>query len=181
MAAGFTWTDFQPEPSILDPFRTIFDVFGLAWKSGLGQNMAWRAKTRPGPPSQACRFRNFFLGPIPELVSARFSSHFQEIPQIISTPLTQRNLLHFQETMQQISSGQWGRHYLRNFLAMPRKTCRKKFRNGAQKKFRNLQAWLGGPGLVLPLQAMFWPRPDFQAGPKTSKMIQNGSRIDGSG
>ena len=36
--------------------------------------------------------------------------------------------------MQQISSGQRGRHYLRNFLEMRRKTCRKKFRNGAQKK-----------------------------------------------
>ena len=97
MAVGFTWTDFQPEPSILDPFRTIFDVFGPAWKSGLGQNMAWRGKTRPGPPSQACRFRNFFLGPIPELFSASCSSHFQEIPQIMSTQLTQHYFLHFQE------------------------------------------------------------------------------------
>ena len=42
-------------------------------------------------------------------------------------------LLNFLE-MQQISSGQRGRHYLRNFLDMRRKTCTKRFRNGAQKK-----------------------------------------------
>ena len=48
-------------------------------------------------PSQACRFRNFFLGPIPELFSARFSPHFQEIAQIMSTPLTLRYFWHFQE------------------------------------------------------------------------------------
>ena len=63
MAVGFTGTDFQPEPSILDPFRTIFDVLGPTWKSGLGQKPAWRTKTWPGPPNQARRFRNFFLGP----------------------------------------------------------------------------------------------------------------------
>ena len=103
-AVGFTWTDFQPEPSILDPFPTIFDVFGPAWKSGLGQNMAWRGKTRPGPPSQACRFRNFFLGPIPELFSARNLPHFREIAQIMSTPLTRRNLKHFQEIQQIMST-----------------------------------------------------------------------------
>ena len=28
MAVGFTGTDFQADPSILEPFRTIFDVFG---------------------------------------------------------------------------------------------------------------------------------------------------------
>ena len=72
MAVGFTWTDFQPEPSILDPFRTIFDVLGPTWKSGLGQSVAWRAETWPGPPNQACRFRNFFLGPIPELLFCSF-------------------------------------------------------------------------------------------------------------
>ena len=32
------------------------------------------------------------------------------------------------------SSGQRGRHYFLNFLEMRGKTCRKKFRNGAQKK-----------------------------------------------
>ena len=42
---------------------------------------------------------------------------------------------------------------------------------GPRKKFRNLQAWLGVPGQV-------WPRPDFQVGPKTSKMVRNRSRID---
>ena len=97
MAVGFTWTDFQPEPSILDPFRSIFDVLGPTWKSGLGQSVAWRAETWPGPPSQACSFRNFFLDPIPELVSARVSSHFQEFDKIMSTLLTQHYFAQFQE------------------------------------------------------------------------------------
>ena len=136
MAVGFTWTDFQPEPSILDPFRTIFDVFGPAWKSGLGQNMAWRGKTRPGPPSQACRFRNFFLGPIPELFSARNLPHVQEIAQIMSTPLTRRNLLHLQETQQIMSTKTQTWHSWRNGM-------------GPRKKFRNLKAWLRISGQVL--------------------------------
>ena len=67
------------------------------FKSGLGQGLAQ-------DPSQACRFRNFFLGPIPELCCASCSSHFQEIPQIMSTPLTRRNLLHFQGTQQIMST-----------------------------------------------------------------------------
>ena len=53
--------------------------------------------------NQACRFRNFFLGPIPELVSASFSSPFQDIPQV-STQLTQHYLLHLQETQQIMST-----------------------------------------------------------------------------
>ena len=68
MAAGFTWTDFQPEPSILDPFRTIFDVLCPTWKSGLGQSVAWRAKTRPGHPQPGL--------PIPELFSGPHSGTF---------------------------------------------------------------------------------------------------------
>ena len=76
-------------------------------------------------PNQACRFRNFFLGPILELFSASFSLHFQEIPQIMSTPLTRRNLLHFQEFQQIMSTRTQTWHsWLR----------REKFRNGAQKK-----------------------------------------------
>ena len=71
------------------------------------------------------------MGPIPELFSARFSPHFQEIPQIMSTPLTRRNLRHFQE-IQQIMS-----------------TKSQTWHSWPRKKFRNRQAWLGGPGLVL--------------------------------
>ena len=48
-------------------------------------------------PSQACSFRNFFLGPIPELFSARFSSHVQEMSKIMSTLLTLHYLVYFQE------------------------------------------------------------------------------------
>ena len=71
MAVGFTWTDFQPEPSILDPFRTIFDVLRPTWKSGLGHSVAWRAKTWPGRPNQA-RTRN--------AKSGFFSTLFVEFP-----------------------------------------------------------------------------------------------------
>ena len=119
MAVGFMWTDFQPEPSILDPFRAIFDVLGPTWKSGLGQNMAWRGKTRLGARSQACRFRNFFLGPIPELFSASFSPHFQEISEISSTPLTRRNFRHFQE-IQKIMSTPMTRQIFGHFQELQR-------------------------------------------------------------
>ena len=129
---------------------------------------------------QACRFRNFFLGPIPELFSASVSSHFQEIGKIMSTQLTRHYFLHFQELheimstnktdlaflakpgmpslglsrqnlwyfqeMPQISSAHRGRHYLLNFLEMRRKTCRKKFRNGAQKKVPESAGLVGGSG-----------------------------------
>ena len=44
---------------------------------------------------------------------------------------------------------------------------------GARKKFRILQVWLGVLGQAL-------ARPDFQVMSKTSKMIRNGPRIDGS-
>ena len=37
------------------------------------ENQVW-AKVWPGTPNQASRFRNFFLGPIPELFSASCSS-----------------------------------------------------------------------------------------------------------
>ena len=34
------WTDFQPEPSILDPIRAIFDDFGLNRHFGLDLDQA---------------------------------------------------------------------------------------------------------------------------------------------
>ena len=37
MAVGFTCTDVQAEPLILDSFRGVFDVFGPTRKPGLGQ------------------------------------------------------------------------------------------------------------------------------------------------
>ena len=155
MAVGFTWTDFQPEPSILDPFRTIFDVLGPTWKSGLGQNMAWRAKTRPGPPSQACRFRNFFLGPIPELFSARFSPHFQEIRKIMSNPLTRHYFSHFQE-MHEILSAQ-----TQTWHSWTKNLQKKVPEWGPEKS-----SGIGRPGWGF--QAKFWPSPDFQVGPRPS-------------
>ena len=63
------------------------------------ENQVW-AKAWPGTPNQPCRFRNFFLGPIPELCSARFSSHFQEIPKIMSTQLALCYFWHFQEMLE---------------------------------------------------------------------------------
>ena len=47
--------------SILDPFQVIFDVFGPAVKSGLGQNLALTPQTKPADS------KAFFLGPILEL------------------------------------------------------------------------------------------------------------------
>ena len=74
MAVGFTGTDFQAKPSILDPFRTIFDVFGPTWKPGLGQ-------TWPGTPNQACRFRNFFSGPHSGTFFCKFFAAFPGDPE----------------------------------------------------------------------------------------------------
>ena len=54
----------------------------------------------------------------------------------------------------------------------------KSSRMGSRKKFRNLQAWLGVLGSWLGVPGQVWPRPDFQVGPKTSKMARNGSGID---
>ena len=48
--------------------------------------------------------------------------------------------------MRKIMLGQRGRHYFGNFLEMRRKTCRKKFRNGAQKKVPESAGLVGGPG-----------------------------------
>ena len=105
------------------------------------ENQVW-AKLGPEPqtraqepPNQARRFQNFFWGPILELFSVRFSSHVQEIPQIMSTLPTRRNLQHFQE-MHQIMSAQT-------------QTCRKKFRNGAPKKVPESASLVGDDLAVL--------------------------------
>ena len=96
------------------------------------ENQVW-AKTWPGTPNQACRFRNFFLGPIPELFFCDF------------------------------------------YVAFPG--------NATNKSQKKVPEW--GPeessGICRPVwgfRVKLWPRPDFQVGPKTSKMIRNGSRID---
>ena len=73
---------------------------------------------------------------------------FLASPGMPSLGLSRRNLWHFLETPQ-ISSGQRGRHYLRNFLEMRRKTCRKKFRNGAQKKVPETAGLVGDDLAVL--------------------------------
>ena len=111
----------------------------------LGNGLECRSQDSQVIPNQACRFQNFFLGPIPELFSRSCSSHLQEIQEIMSSPLTRRNLWHFQE-MPQISSGQRGRHYLLDFLKMRRKTCRRKLWNGAQKKVPESAGLVGGSG-----------------------------------
>ena len=121
--------------------RTLERSRPLSRPPGVGSTWSMVWPDNQVIPRPAYRFRNFFLGPISELFSARFPLHFQEFQQIMSTPRTQRNLWHFQEIQQIMST----------------------------KTQRNLRAWLGGPGLDLALQAMFWPRPDFQVGPKTSK------------
>ena len=47
--------------------------------------------------NQACRFRNFFLGPIPEFSFERFLPNNREMPKIMSTQLTLRYFTAFQE------------------------------------------------------------------------------------
>ena len=146
-------TDLPPSSRLLsqppqDRFERLSQVGrcrGLHGGEYLVKGLECRSQDSQVIPNQACRFRNFFLGPIPELFSASFSPHVQEIPPIMSTPLTRRNLRHFQE-IQQIMSGQRGQHNSRNFLEMRRKTCRNKFRNGAQKKNPESAGLVGGPG-----------------------------------
>ena len=57
MAVGFTGTDFQAEPSILDPFRTIFDVFGSDLK------IRSRPRLGPEPPTRPVDSGTFFWAP----------------------------------------------------------------------------------------------------------------------
>ena len=90
-------------------------------------------------PSQACSFRNFFLGPIPELLSARNSSHFQEMPKIMSTQLSQHYFLHFQELHKIMLTKTQTWH---SWLESDEKRAEKSSGMGPRKKFRNLQAWL---------------------------------------
>ena len=152
MAVGFTRTDFQAEPSILDSFRTILMILARL------ENQVW-AKAWPGNPNQACRFQNVFLGPIPAA------------PGKPSLGLSRHNFMHLMEIKKNV--GSVGSILFLNFLEMRITNCRIKFRNGAQKKkFRNLQAWLGVPGEV-------WPRHDFQARPKALNLTRMGSIIDG--
>ena len=76
-------------------------------------------------------------------------------------------LLSFLET-HKISSGQRGRHYFGNFPEMRRKTCRKKFRNGAQKKVPESAGLVGGP------KPSFGPALIFKSGPKHPKWSEMG-------
>ena len=97
----------------------------------MGNGLECRSQDSQVIHNQACRFRNFFLGPIPELCSARSSPHFQEVQKTMSIQLTQHNLLHFQETQQIMSTKTQTWHSWQSSGMGPR------------KKFRNLQAWLG--------------------------------------
>ena len=60
--------------------RTLEPSRPLSQPPGGGKYLVNGLECRPHDsqfiPNQACRFRNFFLGPIPELFSARFSPHF---------------------------------------------------------------------------------------------------------
>ena len=75
-------------------------------------------------------------------------------PGMPSLGFCQRNFKHFLE-MQKIMLGQLGRHYFLNFLEMRRTTCRKKFRNGAQKKVPESAGLVGGPKPSFSLALIF--------------------------
>ena len=120
-------------------------------------------------PSQACRFRNFFLGPIPDFFSARCSSHVQEIPQIMSTRFA-RNA----------KSGFLSRLFVEfpgnatNFVGSAGSTLFEEFHGNATKNLqKKVPEWgpekssgICGPGGGS--WAKPWPSPDFKVGPKPS-------------
>ena len=83
MAAGFTGSDFQPEPSILDPFRSIFEV--LARPENQGWAKTWlvahlKIRARPklglGPPTRPADSGSFFWAPFRNFFLHVFRRHF---------------------------------------------------------------------------------------------------------
>ena len=94
--------------------------------------------------NQACRFRNFFLGPIPELFSVGFLAHFLEMPKIMSTQLTLRYFTAFQE--------------MSEFLSAQTQTWHSW--HGAQKKVPESAGLVRGSG------SSFGPDLIFKSGPK---------------
>ena len=156
------------------------------------ENQVW-AKLGPEPPTRGPepqQVPGLFLGPIPELFSARFSTHFQEIPQIMSTPLTRRNLMHFQELQQIMSTKTQTWHSWRsqecqvwvfgfpgnasNFVGSAGSTLFEEFPgNAANFVQKKVPEWgpekssgIGRPGWGS--WAKPWPSPDFKVGPKPS-------------
>ena len=98
----------------------------------------------PADPTKFAAFpgnASNYVGSNPDLA-------FLAKPGMPSLGFCQHYLLDFLE-MPQISSGQRGRHYLSNFLEMRQISCRKKFRNGAQKKVPE-SAGLVGDDLAVP-------------------------------
>ena len=77
-----------------------------------------------------CRLQNSQVIPSPGMPSLGLSLHIFN---------------HFLETPT-ITYGQLGRHYFWHFLEMRRTSCRKKFRNGAQKKVPESAGLVGGSG-----------------------------------
>ena len=78
--------------------------------------------------------RNFFLGPIPELFSASFSSYFQEIKKM-STPLTRHYFLHFQKIQKIISTKTQTWHSWRSLVGRSRPRLGSPGRVLAQTRF----------------------------------------------
>ena len=93
--------------------------------------------------------------------------------------MSRHNFMHFLE-MPKKSSGQRGRHYFLNFLEMRRKMCRKKFRNGTQKKVPESAGLVGGPRSSFGPDLIFksdqnhqkWP----EMGPESTVWAENRSR-----
>ena len=118
---------------IFSPNRGFWTHFGpfLMFLARL-ENQVW-AKLGPEPPTRPADSGTFFLAPFRNYSSGRLSRH---------------NFMHFLE-LRKIMSGQQGRHCFSQFLEMRRKTFRKKFRNGAQKKVPESAGLVGGSGSLV--------------------------------
>ena len=135
-------------------------------------------------PNQACRFGIFFWAPFRNFFLECFDAFPGNVKNIVE-PADPTIFLAFPGNARKYVGSNPDLAFLaKDILIRISWKCGKTFIEkcsgmGPRKKFRNLQAWLGVPGPWLGVRGQVWPRPDFQVGPKTSKMVRNGRRIHG--
>ena len=95
-----------------------------------GPNLARNPQSSAWKPQPGLQIPELFSGPHS---GTFFCTKFVAFPGMPSLVFCRHYFVKFLE-MQKIMLGQLGRHYFRHFLEMRRISCRKKFRNGAQKK-----------------------------------------------
>ena len=109
---------FSPQTIDSGPIWGHFLCFWPNLKIRSGPNLARNPNQEPRSPNQACRFRNFFLGP--RNANSVFCRHTGNFMQFLE--------------MHKMMLAELGRHPFLNFLDMRRKTCRKKSEMGPRKK-----------------------------------------------